>query len=78
MAGKNEVKDAKPHQKEKKIIKFVHISTDLSFVSSTVLSKRIHPRTEQALFIKWTTPGKAAGLNIVQSYIMSLIKRHPV
>ena len=48
MAEKNEVKDAYPPQKVKKPPKYLYFDKNVSFVSKTLLTSRIHPKTWEA------------------------------
>ena len=53
MAEKN-----RPHSKRRKQQKMLYVHTKLFFASRTVVALRIHPKTSEAYFTKWTTTGE--------------------
>ena len=57
-AEKKEFKDANRPQKVQKSLKLVHVYTNVSFASRTVVTFISHPKCSQACLIKWTTSGE--------------------
>ena len=55
MAEKKEIKDANPSKTVQKSPKLVHVHTNVSYASRTVVTFKSHPK---ACLIKWTTSGE--------------------
>ena len=59
MAEKKEIKDANPSKKTvQKSPKLVHVHTNVSYASRTVVTFKSHPKCLKACLIKWTTSGE--------------------
>ena len=58
MAEKKEIKDANPSKTVQKSPKLVHVHTNVSYASRTVVTFKSHPKCLKACLIKWTTSGE--------------------
>ena len=58
MAEKKEFKDANPSKTVQKSPKLVHVHTNVSYASRTVVTFKSHPKWLQACLIKWTISGE--------------------
>ena len=68
MAEKKEIKDANPSKTVKKSPKLVHVHTNVSYASRTVVTFISHPKCLNACLIKWTTSGEPpVGLKLTRA-----------
>ena len=58
MAEKNEIKDANPSKTVQKSPKLVHVHTNVSYASRTVVTFKSHPKYLKACIIKWIISGE--------------------
>ena len=58
MAEKKEFKDAHPPKTVQKSTKLMHVHTNVSYASRTVVSFKSHPKCFKACLIQWTTSGE--------------------
>ena len=59
MTEKKEFKDDDPSKTVQKSPKSVHVHTNVSYASRTVVTFKSHPKWLQACLIKWTISGES-------------------